>query len=174
LRGRAATARPARRRQPAAAWWLDQPPEDALVFALGIGRAQFVEWDTKRGVIVVHRWSPEGGYSHSARTYPQRTGGLSARSRHPLDVTAGAAAWHGRAFLLGRARVLVVNPVHRRRAVPGSPSRTSSIWIPSVSLAVRSGGYMPSHLAPRRGPRPLENSGWLDAGCRSMSRWRTL
>lgn len=42
----------------------------AVVFVLGIDQAMFVEWDTEHAVMTVHRWSPQGGYSHSTRTYP--------------------------------------------------------------------------------------------------------
>jgi hypothetical protein len=70
LHGRAARASPALRREAAAGWWSGQPAEQAVVFVLGIDRAVFVEWDTAHGVMTVHRWSAQGGYSHSARTYP--------------------------------------------------------------------------------------------------------
>jgi hypothetical protein len=70
LRGRAAAADPARRREAVGAWWSGQPPQKAVVFVLGIERALFVEWDTGSGLMTVHRWSPQGGYSHSARSYP--------------------------------------------------------------------------------------------------------
>jgi hypothetical protein len=70
LHGRAATASAAVRREAVSAWWAGQPPEAADVFVLGIDQALFVEWDTEHGVMTVHRWSPQGGYSHSARSYP--------------------------------------------------------------------------------------------------------
>jgi Pyridoxamine 5'-phosphate oxidase len=70
LHGRAARASPALRRQAAGGWWSGQPAEQAVVFVLGIDQAVFVEWDTEHGVMTVHRWSPQGGYSHGARTYP--------------------------------------------------------------------------------------------------------
>lgn len=69
LHGRAVTASPALRRQ-ASGWWSGQPPEKAVVYFLGIDHALFVEWDTQRGLMTVHRWSPQGGYNRSARAYP--------------------------------------------------------------------------------------------------------
>lgn len=59
LRGEAADAR-----------WPAQPPDKALVLVLRIGQALFVAWEIESGVMTVHRWSPRGGYSHTARTYP--------------------------------------------------------------------------------------------------------
>jgi hypothetical protein len=70
LHGRAATASPAVRREAVSGWWSGQATEAAVVFVLGIDQALFVEWDTEHGVMTVHRWSPQGGYSHSARSYP--------------------------------------------------------------------------------------------------------
>jgi hypothetical protein len=70
LYGVAAEAGPRLREQAAGAWWPAQPPEKAVVFVLGIRQALFVGWDLERGVMTVHRWSPRGGYSQSARTYP--------------------------------------------------------------------------------------------------------
>ncbi len=40
------------------------------MFCLGIAQAVFVEWDTERGLMTVHRWSPTGGYGKSVRSYP--------------------------------------------------------------------------------------------------------
>jgi hypothetical protein len=54
----------------APAWWLTCPPEAADVFTLHIGQAVFVDWDTKRGLMTVHRWSPRSGYSVASRSYP--------------------------------------------------------------------------------------------------------
>jgi hypothetical protein len=70
LHGRAARDSPILRRETASGWWSGQSPEMAEVFVLGIDQALFVEWDTEHGLMTVHRWSPQGGYSHSARTYP--------------------------------------------------------------------------------------------------------
>jgi hypothetical protein len=52
------------------AWWSNQPPDKAIVFALRIRQALFVGWDIGRGVMMVHRWSPQEGYSYAPRTYP--------------------------------------------------------------------------------------------------------
>lgn len=52
------------------AWWLAWPPEKAVVFTLRIGQAVFVGWDTERGLMTVHRWSPAGGYAVASRPYP--------------------------------------------------------------------------------------------------------
>ncbi len=54
----------------AEAWWLAWPPDKAIVFALHIDQAVFVGWDTERGLMTVDRWSRQGGYSQSNRTYP--------------------------------------------------------------------------------------------------------
>ena len=70
LYGFAAEAGPGLRGEPAGAWWPAEPPEKAAVFVMGIRLALFVAWDLERGVMTVHRWSPRGGYSQSARTYP--------------------------------------------------------------------------------------------------------
>jgi Pyridoxamine 5'-phosphate oxidase len=70
LHGRAVRADPEIRREAADAWWLDQPPDKAMVFVLRIGQALLVGWDIERGAMTVHRWSPQGGYSHTSRTYP--------------------------------------------------------------------------------------------------------
>jgi hypothetical protein len=70
LYGLAVEASPGLRAEAADAWWSAQPPGKAIVFALGIARALFVAWDLQRGVMTVHRWSPQAGYSHSARAYP--------------------------------------------------------------------------------------------------------
>jgi hypothetical protein len=52
------------------AWWLTWASEKAVVFTLHIGHAAFVDWDTKRGLMTVHRWSPRNGYSVASRPYP--------------------------------------------------------------------------------------------------------
>jgi len=69
LHGRAAIASPAVRRE-AVGWWSELPPEKADVLVLCIEQAVFVEWDTERGVMTVHQWSPQDGYRRSARAYP--------------------------------------------------------------------------------------------------------
>jgi len=70
LYGRAVEADPGLRRA-AGAWWSAYPPEKAVVFALRIAQAQFVAWDTDRGVMSVRQWSPQRGYNYSTRTYPK-------------------------------------------------------------------------------------------------------
>jgi hypothetical protein len=70
LHGLAAEAGPAARGEAAEAWWSGQPPGKAIVYQLGIGLALFVEWDTERGLMTVHRWSPGDGYRRAIRTYP--------------------------------------------------------------------------------------------------------
>lgn len=70
LHGCAVQADPGVRGEAADAWWSDQPPGKAIVFALRIGQALFVEWDIERCVMTVHRWSPQDGYSHTSRQYP--------------------------------------------------------------------------------------------------------
>jgi len=52
------------------AWWLAQAPDNAVVFALHIGQAVFIDWDIKRGLMTVHRWSPASGYAVASRPYP--------------------------------------------------------------------------------------------------------
>jgi hypothetical protein len=70
LHGSAVQAGPAVRGGAAGAWWSNQPPDKAIVFALRIRQAVFVGWDIERGVMTVHRWSPQEGYSCAPRTYP--------------------------------------------------------------------------------------------------------
>lgn len=41
-----------------------------LVFTLHIGHAAFVDWDIKRALMTVHRWSPANGYAVASRPYP--------------------------------------------------------------------------------------------------------
>ena len=60
------------------AWWLAQAPEKAVVFALHIGQAVFIDWDINRGLMTVHRWSPASGYAVASRPYP-----LSPAFQHP-------------------------------------------------------------------------------------------
>jgi Pyridoxamine 5'-phosphate oxidase len=52
------------------AWWSAWPPGKAVVFSLGIEQAVLVEWDTEHGLMMVHRWSPQDGYTQSSRHYP--------------------------------------------------------------------------------------------------------
>jgi Pyridoxamine 5'-phosphate oxidase len=69
LYGLAAQAGPDLRGAVADAWWLASPGQ-AIVFALHIGQAVFVSWDFNRSLMMVHRWSPSGGYSTATRSYP--------------------------------------------------------------------------------------------------------
>ena len=52
------------------AWWLAWPLDKAAVFTLYIGQAMYVDWDTKHGLMTVHRWSPASGYAVASRPYP--------------------------------------------------------------------------------------------------------
>jgi hypothetical protein len=52
------------------AWWRAWAPEKAVVFALHIGQAAFVDWDIKRGLMTVHRWSQGRGYAVASHPYP--------------------------------------------------------------------------------------------------------
>jgi hypothetical protein len=70
LSGAAVEASQERRSGVAEAWWWAWPPDKAVVFCLGIEQAVFVEWDTRDGLMTVHRWFPQGGYSQSSRHYP--------------------------------------------------------------------------------------------------------
>jgi hypothetical protein len=70
LSGAAVEASHQHRRAVAEAWWSAWPPDKAVVFCLGIEQAVFVEWDTGRAVMTVHRWSPRGGYTQARRHYP--------------------------------------------------------------------------------------------------------
>jgi hypothetical protein len=54
----------------AEAWWSSWPPDKAIVFSLHINHAVFIEWVTDEGLMTVHRWSPQRGYSQRTRTYP--------------------------------------------------------------------------------------------------------
>jgi Pyridoxamine 5'-phosphate oxidase len=53
-----------------AAWWLERPPGDARVFALGIERAAFVGWDLERSEMTVWSWTLERGARRRSRPYP--------------------------------------------------------------------------------------------------------
>jgi hypothetical protein len=52
------------------AWWLAWPPDKAAVFTLHIAQAVLVDWDIQRGLMTVHRWSPQSGHSTASRPYP--------------------------------------------------------------------------------------------------------
>jgi hypothetical protein len=70
LHGRAAEAGPDLRDAAANAWWLAPAAGNAIVFALHIAEAMFIDWDTSHGLMTVHRWSPGSGYSVATRPYP--------------------------------------------------------------------------------------------------------
>jgi hypothetical protein len=70
LHGTAGEAGQDLRAAAAGAWWLARAPEKAAVFTLHIGQAVFVSWDTERGLMTVHRWSPGSGYAVASRPYP--------------------------------------------------------------------------------------------------------
>jgi hypothetical protein len=70
LNGPAAKAGPDLRTRAAGAWWLAHSPDKAAVFTLHIRQAIFVDWDTNRGLMTVHRWSPASGYAVTSRPYP--------------------------------------------------------------------------------------------------------
>lgn len=70
LYGSAVVAGPGLRASSDRGWWTAWPPEKAVVFCLIIAQAVFVEWDTGRGLMTVHRWSPRNGYDKSVRSYP--------------------------------------------------------------------------------------------------------
>jgi len=70
LHGSAATASEDLRCATADAWWSAQTPDKAIVFSLHIEHAAFIEWDIEHGLMTIHRWSPEGGYSQASRAYP--------------------------------------------------------------------------------------------------------
>jgi hypothetical protein len=70
LHGSAAKAGYDLRGAAAEAWWAAFPADKAIVFLLRIDQAAFIEWDTGQGVMTVHRWSPDSGYSRTSREYP--------------------------------------------------------------------------------------------------------
>jgi Pyridoxamine 5'-phosphate oxidase len=70
LYGPAAQAAQDLRGTAAHAWWLAWPPDKAAVFTLHIAQAVLVDWDIQRGLMTVHRWSPQSGYSTVSRPYP--------------------------------------------------------------------------------------------------------
>lgn len=70
LYGWAMEAGPDLRCAAADAWWLAWPPDKAIVFALRIEQAAFIEWDIGHGLMTAHRWSPEDGCSQTRRAYP--------------------------------------------------------------------------------------------------------
>ena len=70
LTGPASEAGQDLRASAAGAWWLAQAQDKAVVFVLHIGQAVFIDWDIKRGLMTVHRWSPPTGYAVGSRPYP--------------------------------------------------------------------------------------------------------
>ena len=70
LHGSAVEASEDLRRATVDAWWSAWAPDKAIVFSLHIEQAAFIEWDIEHGLMIVHRWSPEGGYSQASRAYP--------------------------------------------------------------------------------------------------------
>jgi Pyridoxamine 5'-phosphate oxidase len=70
LHGSAVEASDDLRRASAEAWWSAWAPDKAIVFSLLIEQAAFIEWDIEHGLMTVHRWSPQGGYSQASRAYP--------------------------------------------------------------------------------------------------------
>lgn len=70
LYGSAVEARPELRRAAVDAWWSARAPDQAVVFALHVGQAAFIQWDVEHGVMTIHRWSPDAGYRRASRTYP--------------------------------------------------------------------------------------------------------
>jgi hypothetical protein len=70
LHGSAVRADPGLRAAARDAWWAAQRPEQAIVFALRITAALFVEWHLEHGLMTVHRWSPRGGYNQITGSYP--------------------------------------------------------------------------------------------------------
>ncbi len=70
LHGSAVRADPGLRGAARDAWWSGQQPEQAIVFALRIATALFVEWHLEHGLMTVHRWTPRDGYNHITGSYP--------------------------------------------------------------------------------------------------------
>jgi hypothetical protein len=70
LYGSAAEADQELRAAAADAWWRARAPEKAAVFTLRIRQAAFVDWDIKRGLMTVHRWSRGSGYAVASHPYP--------------------------------------------------------------------------------------------------------
>jgi hypothetical protein len=68
--GVAALAGKALRDAAADAWWLARPSDKAIVFALHIDLAVFIDWDLQRGQLTMHRWSNRSGYEQRHRSYP--------------------------------------------------------------------------------------------------------
>jgi hypothetical protein len=54
----------------AEAWWASRPADKAVVFCLRIDRAVVIEWAVDAGLMTVHQWSDERGYTVSRRAYP--------------------------------------------------------------------------------------------------------
>jgi hypothetical protein len=70
LYGSAAEGGPDLRDAAADAWWRTWAPEKAAVFTLHIRQAAFVDWDIKRGLMTVHRWSQGSGYAVASHPDP--------------------------------------------------------------------------------------------------------
>ena len=75
LYGSAAEAGQDLRDAAADAWWRAWGPEKALVFTLHIRQAAFVDWDIKRGLMTVRRWSRRSGYAMLAIPIRRRSTG---------------------------------------------------------------------------------------------------
>ena len=52
------------------AWWTTAPRDAARVFSLDIEQATFVSWDLEHGEMTIRRWSPQHGFTRTARSYP--------------------------------------------------------------------------------------------------------
>jgi hypothetical protein len=70
VRGLSAPAGPDLRTVPVNAWWAARPADQAFVFRLRITIAMFIAWDTERGLMTIHRWSPRDGYRQVTHGYP--------------------------------------------------------------------------------------------------------
>ena len=51
-------------------WWQTQVPDAAVVFALSIEQATYIEWNLPQGQMVARRWSIRDGLTETSRTYP--------------------------------------------------------------------------------------------------------
>jgi Pyridoxamine 5'-phosphate oxidase len=69
LYGRAVVASDELRQGCREGWWFTRP-ETATVFALAIGQATFVSWDTEGAEMTARRWTPREGYTVARRRYP--------------------------------------------------------------------------------------------------------
>ena len=70
LYGRLLEVEEAVREAAAGAWWVGRPPADARVFCFQVTEAAFVSWDTRRGEMTVHSWSPRRGSQTRTQPYP--------------------------------------------------------------------------------------------------------